>query len=125
VTALSDAVAPLGYEVTSVELNACLHLKSAASYLGEDGDGWPRLLVNPDWVDTALFDGVEPLPVAPDEPFAANVVRLYDRLIVAAAYPRTADRLRNAGFSAVAVDVSELAKAEAGLTCMSLIDDRP
>jgi dimethylargininase len=125
VTALSDAVAPLGYEVTPVELNACLHLKSAASYLGEDGDGRPRLLVNPDWVDTALFNGVEPLAIAPSEPFAANVVRLSDRLIVAAAHPRTADRLREAGFNAQAVEVSELAKAEAGLTCMSLIDDRP
>ena len=124
-SALADAVAPLGFYVVPVELDACLHLKSAASYLGDDASGRARLLVNPEWVDPALFDDAEPLPVGPDEPFAANVVRLSGRLIVAAAHPRTADRLREAGFNAVPVDVSELAKAEAGLTCMSLIDDRP
>jgi dimethylargininase len=124
-SALSEAVAPLGYEVAPVELDACLHLKSAASYLGQDADGRPRLLVNQDWIDPALFDGIEPLSVAPDEPFAANVVRLGDRLIAAAVYPRTIGRLRQAGFNTVMVDVSELAKAEAGLTCMSLIDERP
>jgi dimethylargininase len=123
--ALAEAVAPLGFDVVPVELDACLHLKSAASYLGDDASGRPRLLVNPAWVDPALFDGIEPLPVAVEELFAANVVRLNDRLIVAAAHPRTSVRLDEAGFNTVAVDVSELAKAEAGLTCMSLIDDRP
>jgi dimethylargininase len=124
-TALAEAVGPLGYDVVAVELDACLHLKTAASYVGEDCAGRPRLLVNAEWVDPALFEGVEPLPVAPDEQFAANVVPLRDRLIVAAAYRHTAELLRDAGFKAVAVDVGELAKAEAGVTCMSLIDERP
>jgi dimethylargininase len=38
--------------------------------------------------------------------------------------PRAAGRLRARGFIVVEVDVSELQKAEAGVTCMSLIDDR-
>jgi dimethylargininase len=122
--ALAEAAAPLGYIVVPVELDACLHLKSAATAIGEDSRGAPRLLVNPEWVDPARFAGVEPLSVDPGEPFAANCVRLSDRLIVAAVFPRTAARLRDAGFSIVQVDVTELAKAEAGLTCMSLIDDR-
>jgi len=118
--ALGRAVEPLGYEVVPVELDSCLHLKSAATCVGEG-----RLLVNPAWVDPALFEGVEPVEVHPDEPFAANAVRLRDRLIVSAAYPRTAELLEQAGFKVVPVDVSELAKAEAGVTCMSLIDERP
>jgi dimethylargininase len=52
-------------------------------------------------------------------------VRAGDRLILAAGSPRTADRLRDRGFTVVEVDVSELQKAEAGGTCMSLIDERP
>lgn len=122
--ALAQAAAPLGYSVVAVELDACLHLKSAATAIGEDSRGAPRLLVNSDWVDPARFAAVEPLSVDPGEPLAANCVRLSDRLIVAAVFPRTTQRLRDAGFNIAQVDVSELAKAEAGLTCMSLIDDR-
>jgi dimethylargininase len=118
--ALARAVAPLGYDVVPVELDACLHLKSAATWV-DDG----RVLLNPSWVDPAQFDGVEPLGVDPSEPFAANAVRLHDRLIVSAAFQRTAGRLEAAGFRVVPVDVSELQKAEAGVTCMSLIDERP
>ena len=63
-------------------------------------------------------------PVA-DEPAAANCLRAGDRLILPAGNPRTADALRDRGFHVVEVDVSELQKAEAGVTCMSLIDERP
>lgn len=122
--ALSEAVAALGFAVVPVKLDACLHLKTAASFIGEDSSGRPRLLVNPAWVDPALFHGTEPLAIDPAEPFAANVVRLSDRLIVAAAHPRTARRLSDCGFAVALVEVGELAKAEAGLTCMSLIDER-
>ena len=116
--ALAELVAPLGYEVVPVELGRCLHLKTAVTYAG-----WGTLLVNPDWVDPAFFAGAEALAVASDEPFAANVVRAGDRLIMAAGSPRTAARLREHGFTVVEVDLSELQKAEAGGTCMSLIAD--
>ena len=45
-------------------------------------------------------------------------------MILPAGNPRTADELRGRGFPVVEVDVSELQKAEAGVTCMSLIDER-
>ena len=38
--------------------------------------------------------------------------------------PATAAKLRERGINVVAVDLSELQKAEAGGTCMSLIDER-
>ena len=46
-----------------------------------------------------------------------------ERLIYPSAYPRTAERLRALGFEVDEVDIGELEKAEAGLTCMSLIAD--
>lgn len=45
-------------------------------------------------------------------------------LILPAGNPRSAELLRNRGFDVVEVAVSELQKAESGVTCMSLIDDR-
>ena len=123
VAALAELAEPLGYRVSGVELGRCLHLKTAVTFAGIDRDGRPTLLHNPDWVDAALFEGTDPLAVANDEPFAANVVRARDRLIMAAGSPNTAAKLRARGFEVVEVDVSELQKAEAGGTCMSLISN--
>jgi dimethylargininase len=47
-------------------------------------------------------------------------------VIVPAAHPRTRARLEAEGVTTVAVDVSEIAKAEGGVTCCSLLFvDRP
>ena len=68
--------------------------------------------------------GVEPLAIDRDEEHAANVVRAGDYLVVPAGNPKTVSTLRERGFRIIEVDVSEFQKAEAGVTCMSLIDDR-
>jgi dimethylargininase len=121
--ALQAIVSPLGYWVVPVELDRCLHLKTAATFAGLDNRGVPTLLINPEWADPALFDGTEILPVSEAEPYAANVVLAGDRLIMAGGSPMTAKRLRDRGFAVVEVELSELQKAEAGGTCMSLISD--
>ena len=117
IAALADLVRPLGYEVVAAETGACLHLKTGATFAG---DG--VLLYDAAAIDPAQFAGVEPLAVA--EPAAANCVRAGDRLILPAGNPRAAETLRKRGFAVSEVDVSELQKAEAGVTCMSLIDER-
>jgi dimethylargininase len=117
--ALAEIAGPLGYEVVPVEPSQCLHLKTAVTFAGQDASGTPRILVNPDWVDPELFADVEPIPTG--EPAAANSLRAGDRLILPAGNPRTAAQLRALGFNLVELDVSELQKAEAGVTCMSLI----
>lgn len=119
--ALAGMVAPLGYRLVTVEPAQCLHLKTAVTYAGHDAAGRPTILVNPDWIDPGLFEGVYAIEVA--EPSAANCVRVGDRLILPRGNPRTAEQLRLAGFILVEVDVSELQKAEAGVTCMSLVSD--
>ena len=53
-----------------------------------------------------------------------EVVKRIQRCAATDVNPRTAERLRTRGFHLVEVDVSELQKAESGVTCMSLIDDR-
>lgn len=113
---LADAVASHGYSVKRVPLHDCLHLKSAVSTLPRD-----VLLLNPRWVDAASFDGAPHLRVHPDEPDAANVLVVGDTVIVSASARRTREILEAAGYPTVAVDASELAKAEGGLTCCSLI----
>ena len=116
---LAAIVSPYGYRVHGVATRGCLHLKSAATCAGEQ-----LLVINPDWIDAGQIPGCEPVAVDPAEPFAANVVRLGDRILVSAGAPRTRERLEGRGVSTVAVDLSELAKAEGALTCCSLLLDR-
>jgi dimethylargininase len=117
--AVAELVRPLGYQVVEARLRNCLHLKTGASYAGDD-----VLLYDERCVDPAQFAGIEPLAVSPDEPAAANCVRAGDTIIMPAGNPQTTATLKDRGFTVVEVDVSELQKAESGVTCMSLIDDR-
>jgi dimethylargininase len=117
---LARHVAPLGYSVECVRTSGCLHLKSAVTAVDSDG-----VLCNPDWIDVRVFAraDVDVLTVDAKEPHAANVLRLGHTIICAASHERTAAGLRARGYSICAVDVSELAKAEAGVTCSCLIID--
>jgi dimethylargininase len=121
IVALANIAAPLGFEVVEVPHDRCLHLKTGATFAGHDDAGRPTLLINPDWIDPAPFRDVALLPSHPAEAFAANALLAGERLIYPSAYPRTAERLRSVGFQLTEVDIAELEKAEAGLTCMSLI----
>src|SRR5690348_17829437 len=120
--ALEEIAAPIGFEVVKAELRDCLHLKTGATFAGSDASGSLVLLYDEASVDPGQFHGVEPLRVL--ERPSANCVLSGERLILPAGNPRTAALLRDRGFHVIEVDVSELQKAEAGVTCMSLIDDR-
>ena len=67
------------------------------------------------------FGQLNRLEVDTGEPWGANTLRLDGRLLVSAAYPRTNAMLAARGCDLCVLDVSELQKAEAALTCMSLV----
>ena len=114
---LRAILAPLGYSVHGVPVGGCLHLKSAVTRAGT------RLLVaNPLWVDPGLFTGWDVVPVDSREPHAGNVLWLGEAMIVAESFGRTNAALARAtDCRLVPVPASELAKAEGGVTCCSLI----
>jgi dimethylargininase len=116
----SPAARPFGYAVVPVRVGGCLHLKTACCTL--DGE---TLLVNRGWVDAAALVGLRLLDVPAAEPWGANVLPLPGAVLVSAAYPRTADLVRDLGHRVRELDVSELHKAEAGLTCLSLVFESP
>lgn len=113
---LRTLLRPFGYEVRAVPVRGCLHLKTAVTLAG---DG--TLLLNPEWVDPAAFPGFDHIPVDPGEPAAANVLLVGGEVIVPSAHVRTRERLESRGIVTRPVDASELAKAEAGVTCCSVI----
>ncbi len=113
---LATILAPHKYEVISVPVTGCLHLKSALTFLGRN-----ILLANRAWFDPTPFSGHEWIDVDPTEPHAANALSLSNTIIFPASFPRTRARIEAAGYHVTPLDISELQKAESGLTCSSLI----
>jgi dimethylargininase len=108
-----------GYAVRAVRVHGCLHLKSAVTAVADD-----LLLANRQWLsadDLAALDVLDVLDVHPEEPFGANALRVGDAIVYAAELPRTRERLEARGLAVHAVPAGELAKAEGGVTCCSLV----
>jgi dimethylargininase len=113
---LAAILAPHNYEVITVPVSGCLHLKSAVTHLGGN-----TLLANRAWFDTTPLAGYEWIDVDPAEPHAANALALADTIIFPASFPRTRAHIETHGFHVTSIDISELQKAESGLTCSSLL----
>ncbi len=94
----------------------CLHLKSAATALDAE-----TLLVNAEWIDLAPLSAYELVHVDPAEPWAANVLAVPGGVLAHRGFPRTLERLAARGYAIYPVDVSEFLKAEAGVTCKSIV----
>jgi dimethylargininase len=118
---------PLGYVVTAVPVRGCLHLKSAATAVGRDA-----LLINRAWVPADAFPGLVLIDVDEGEPHGANALLASPRgtssdddgtVLYPAAFPKTRARLERHGIRVRPVEVDELAKAEGGVTCCSLLVD--
>jgi dimethylargininase len=116
ISALETSAGRHGYAVRPVPVRECLHLKTACTALDDE-----RLLVNPSWLDVSALRGFELVGVPEEEPWGANIVRIGETVCMAAAQVRTADLVRGLGFNVRTVDISEFAKAEGGVTCLSLL----
>jgi dimethylargininase len=116
IRALDGIVTPLGYTIVPVRVMACLHLKSAVCGVDEE-----VLLVNREWVETNPFCKFRLVNVPAEEPSGANVLRLPGVVLASSAFPKTADLIGGLGLGVKMVDVSELHKAESGMSCMSLV----
>lgn len=98
-------------EVIPVDVHGALHLKSAVTRVSRDA-----LLLNRAWIDVAPFGGWTLIDA--EEP---NALLVGDVVVYPSAFPRTAEALRSRGIDVRTVDADELAKAEGGVTCCSLI----
>jgi dimethylargininase len=92
-----------------------LHFKSDCSLLDEQ-----TILSTRRLAASGVFEGFHLLHMPDGEEGAANALRVNDRVFVAAAFPGTADLLEGKGYHVVRLPTSEIAKVDAGLSCMSL-----
>ncbi len=116
VDALRDKLAPYGYTVTGVATPGCLHLKTGITVLNDE-----TLIGNTGWVDMSAFKDFRVIAAAPDEPWAGNALRVNDKVIMHEGHVRAIEEAEKLGISVERTNISEFMKAEAGLTCMSIV----
>ena len=104
----------LASEVVGVPAGT-LHLKSDCSLVDED-----TVLATRELAASGLLAGFRVLVVPEEERAAANSVRINDVVLVREDCPRTTEMLEKLAASVVPLPVSEIAKIDAGLSCMSL-----
>ncbi len=115
---LAGLLGDLGYRSDVIDIRASkalLHLKSGIAYLG---DG--RLLATADLPPHPAFAAYELVILPSAELYAANALRVNDRVLVAAGYPRARAAIEALGFETVALEMSEFRKLDGGLSCLSL-----
>jgi dimethylargininase len=113
---LAEIAGRRGYSVRAIPVTGCLHFKTACTAL-PDG----RLLVNPAWIDAATLNDIEQVVVPETEPWGANVACLNGLVVAAAANRNTNDLIHGLGFDVRPVELGEFAKAEGGVTCLSIL----
>ena len=116
IEALRALAWPFGYSLCAVDVPGALHLKSVCTALDDH-----TLLLEPSRVDRGAFSNFEVIEASADEWMAANVLLVDGRVCMHSGFPRTRKLLEQRGYEVRTVDISEFLKAEAGLTCMSLL----
>ena len=113
---IKEILSPLGYQVIQISVKGCLHLKSACTMIDHD-----TLLVNSNWLDMKPLSHFRKINIAEEEPYAANCLSLNDTVYLPEGFPRTSGILAQYGYTVETIEISELQKAEGGLTCSSII----
>jgi dimethylargininase len=114
--ALADCLAKLGRHSEIIATpKEVLHFKTDCSLLDD-----ATVLSTARLAQAGIFAELKQLIVPPGEEAAANALRVNDVVLVGAQYPRTIDILNRAGFDVVPLHTTEIAKIDAGLSCMSL-----
>ncbi len=113
---LAVALAGTGLAVHAAPVDPYLHLLTAVTYIGQG-----TLLAIEGWPLPAALAGFSVLRVPVDEANAANSLGIGAHVIVPAGHPHTAALLAAHGFDVLPVPTSEFAKADGGVTCLSLV----
>lgn len=114
--ALQKLLQSIGHESDVVRVPAgTLHLKSDCSMVDEE-----TILASAALAKSGLLDGYRLLTPPDDEQHACNAVRVNDHVLMRAGCPRTHEMLVKQGLDVVALPTDQIARIDAGLSCMSL-----
>ena len=103
-------------KVVSVAVTKGLHLKSAATFLGNN-----LLIIDPTRVDASNLKQFDWIKVNASESYSANCLTLGNTVLMPAGFPNVQDKIHAQGRETIELEMSEFEKADGGITCLSLI----
>ncbi len=112
---LCDALRSHGYRGDIVNVPEALHFKSSVNFIDQE-----TLLVTETCANLACLSAYKKLVVSPADSYAANVVWFNDSLLIPEGYLEVEEMLLDHGSNVITMPVSEIAKMDGGLTCLSL-----
>ena len=104
-----------GMSGSTVEVNNVLHLKTGVTAINST-----TLVAAGEFIDHPAFHDFKVVPVAQNEEGAANCIACNGHIIMPAGFPKTREKLKPFTTDIIEVDISEFAKIDGGLTCLSL-----
>ncbi|SDI60604.1 dimethylargininase [Natribacillus halophilus] len=79
-----------------------------------------HFLVAGEFNDESALSSFQKIVLPDDEAYAANCLRINDRIIMPKGFPKTYRQIRALGYPIIEVETSEFRKNEGSLTCLSL-----
>jgi len=104
-----------GYSGSVILLKDMLHLKTGVAYLENN-----NLLAYGEFLQEEEFRDFNIIEIDEDESYAANCIWVNNNVLVPKGFSKTRDKIIDAGYSIIEVDVSEFRKLDGGLSCLSL-----
>ena len=104
-----------GMTGSTVPVTEFLHLKTGVTCVTGKS-----LLAAGEFISRPEFSEFTILPVPDGETGAANCIRINGKILMPAGFPQVREKLITAGEQIVEIDISEYAKLDGGLTCLSL-----
>lgn len=106
----------LGVTVDTIEDHGIVHLKSFATYIGND-----TIVASDRFSRRDAFRGMTVIRIPEDEAYAADALAIDDVVLMAAGRLSSHKLVRDAGFTVIPVEVSEFEKCEGAITCLSIL----
>ena len=112
---LIDILKKYGMTGSTVPVKNFLHLKTGVTWIGGN-----LLIAANGAISHREFRNFEIISVPVDELEAANCIAINNKIMMPAGFPQTRKLLDRVGSEIIEIDISEFAKIDGGLTCLSL-----
>lgn len=104
-----------GMTASLVPLKEVLHLKTGLAYL-EKG----QLLISGEFLTNPEFNQYNKIIIASKDAYSANCIWVNQKVLVPAGFPSTTEKIAQAGYEVIELNMSEFQKLDGGLSCLSL-----
>lgn len=102
-------------DTTFIPVRNYLHLKTGINYIGDN-----TMIGTEELIKHKAFNRYKKIIISEDEAYSANCLRVNEKVLVPFGFQNTLSGLRSEGFDTIVIDLSEFAKLDGGLTCLSL-----